>query len=130
MMTLYSVIGTLEGGTDLYGKKASDLGSYKIAKSGEVTGAGLYVTGYTGFNGTDVNEQEGFYFPISFTRSQEVREAYMQVMGSKNPPVKMDAENVIYLGKTAATAKKKQVQITHGDDRMVLTFEGCAFKKE
>ena len=129
MMTLYSVIGTIEGDTDLYGKNASDLGSYKIAKSGAVTGTGLYVSGYTGFNGTDVNEQEGFYFPISFTQSQEVREAYMQVVGSKNPPVKMDAENVIYLGKTAATAKKKQVQITHGDDRLILTFEGCAFKK-
>ena len=129
MMTLYSVIGTIEGDTDLYGKNASDLGSYQIAKSGAVTGTGLYVSGYTGFNGTDVNEQEGFYFPISFTQSQEVREAYMQVVGSKNPPVKMDAENVIYLGKTAATAKKKQVQITHGDDRLILTFEGCAFKK-
>ncbi len=48
MMTLYSVIGTIEGDTDLYGKNASDLGSYKIAKSGAVTGSGLYVTGYTG----------------------------------------------------------------------------------
>ena len=129
MMTLYSVIGTIEGAADLYGKSASDLGSYKIAKSGEVTGTGLYVSGYTGFNGTDANEQEGFYFPISFTQSQEVREAYMQVVGSKNQPVKMDAENVIYLGKTATTAKKKQVQITHGDDRLILAFEGCAFKK-
>ena len=76
-----------------------------------------------------MNEQEGFYFPISFTQSQEVREAYMQVVGSKNPPVKMDKENVIYLGKTAATAKKKQVEITHGEDRWILSFEGCAFKK-
>ena len=62
MMTLYSVIGTIEGDTDLYGKNASDLGSYKIAKSGAVTGTGLYVSGYTGFNGTDANEQEGFYY--------------------------------------------------------------------
>ena len=53
----------------------------------------------------------------------------MQVVGSKNPPVKMDKENVIYLGKTAATAKKKQVEITHGEDRWILSFEGCAFKK-
>lgn len=129
MMTLYSVIGTIEGDTDLYGKQAQELGKYKIAKSGAVTGTGLYVSGYTGFNGTDANEQEGFYFPISFTKSQEVREAYMQVIGSKNPPVKMDAENVIYLGKTAATAKKKQIEITHGGDRLTLTFESCAFKK-
>ena len=129
MMTLYSVIGTIEGDVDLYGKTAKELGAYKLAKSGAVTGKGLYVSGYTGFNGADVNEQEGFYFPISFTQSQEVREAYMQEVGSKNPPVKMDKENVIYLGKTAATAKKKQVEITHGEDRWILSFEGCAFKK-
>lgn len=129
MMTLYSVIGTIEGETDLYGKKASEMGSFKIAKSGAVTGTGIYVSGYTGFNEADVNEQEGFYIPISFKQSQEVREAYMQVIGSKNTPVKMDAENVVYLGKTAATAKKKQIQITHGNDRLILTFEGCAFKK-
>ena len=108
MMTLYSVIGTIEGDVDLYGKTAKELGAYKLAKSGAVTGKGLYVSGYTGFNGA---------------------EAYMQVVGSKNPPVKMDKENVIYLGKTAATAKKKQVEITHGEDRWILSFEGCAFKK-
>ena len=78
---------------------------------------------------TALTEQELDVVFESFTQSHEVREAYMQVVGSKNPPVKMDAENVVYLGKTAATAKKKQVQITHGDDRLILTFEGCAFKK-
>ena len=130
MMTLYSVIGTIDGDVNLYGKTASELGEFKISKTGAVTGSVNYVTGYTGFNGSDVNEQEGYYFPISFTQSQEVREVTMQVAGSKNPPVKMDAENVIYLGKTVAAARKKQVELVHGSDRMVLTFEGAAFKKK
>ena len=64
MMTLYSVIGTIEGDVDLYGKTAKELGAYKLAKSGAVTGKGLYVSGYTGFNGADVNEQEGFYLSL------------------------------------------------------------------
>ena len=38
MMTLYSVIGTIEGDVDLYGKTAKELGAYKLAKSGAVTG--------------------------------------------------------------------------------------------
>lgn len=130
MMTLYSVIDTIGGDADLYGKEASELGEFKISRSGAVTGSANYVTGYTGFNGSDTNEQEGYYFPLAFTQSQEVREVTMQVVGSTNPPVKMDAENVVYLGKTAATAKKKQIELVHGTDRMILTFEGTAFKKK
>lgn len=127
MITLYSVLSIISGETELYGKEAQDLGTFTIAKNGEVSGKANYVTGYTGFNGSDENEQEGYYFPLAFKQSQEVREAYMQVVGSKNGPVKMDAENVIYLGKTAATAKKKQVEITHGSDRMVLSFATVKF---
>lgn len=108
MMTLYSVIGTIEERQTCTGKKLRKWDLLRSPSLEGVTGAGLYVSGYTGFNETDVNEQEGFYIPISFTQSQEVREAYMQVIGSKNPPVKMDAENVVYLGKTAATAKKNK----------------------
>ena len=130
MMTLYSVIDTIGGDTDLYGKEASELGEFKISRSGAVTGSANYVTGYTGFNGSDTNEQEGYYFPLAFTQSQAVREVTMQVVGSANPPVKMDAENVVYLGKTAAAAKKKQIELVHGTDRMILTFEGTAFKKK
>lgn len=130
MMTLYSVIGTIKGDTDLYGKKASDLGIFKISKSGAITGSAEYVTGYTGFNGADVNEQEGYYFPLSFTQSQEVREATMQIEGSQNPPVKMEKNNVLYLGKTAAAAKKKKIIIEHGMNRLVLNFEGTAFRRK
>ena len=129
MITLYSVISTPEGDTDLYGKRASDLGNFKISKSGAVTGNALYVTGYTGFNGEDINEQEGYYFPLSFKKNHEVREVTMQVEGSKNPPVKMDENNVLYLGKTETTAKKKKVILAHGENRWILTLGGVAFQK-
>ena len=128
MITLYSVLGTIKGETDLYGKKASDLGGFQISKKGVVTGQADYVSGYTGFNEMDANEQEGYYFPIAFHSSQEVREAFMQVVGSKQEPVKMEEKNVVYLGKTASTAKKKQIEITHGADRMILSFENVVFK--
>lgn len=52
----------------------------------------------------------------------------MKVVGSENGPVKMDAENVIFLGKNAGTAKTKQVEITSGTDRWVLDFKGVDFK--
>lgn len=128
MITLYSVISTIEGDTELYGKKASELGSFQLSKSGAVTGEANYVTGYTGFNGADVGEQEGYYFPISFDQSQEVREAYMKVVGSENGPVKMDPQNVVFLGNDAAAARGKQIEITHGSDRWVIGFQGVNFK--
>lgn len=130
MMTLYSVMSTIKGDTELYGKKASELGSFQLAKSGAVTGEANYVTGYTGFNGTDENEQKGYYFPIAFTQSQEVREAYMKVVGSENGPVKMDPQNVVYLGSDAAAARNKQIEITSGSNRWVLSFQGVDFKAQ
>lgn len=117
----------MEGDTDLYGKDASVFGDFKFAKSGMVSGTANYVTGYTGFNATDVNEQEGYYLPIAFTASQDVKEAYMQVVGSKNGPVKMDPANVIFLGKTVSTAKKKQISITSGDLQMILSLTNVKF---
>lgn len=128
MITLYSVMAVIDGDIDLYGKNASELGSFQLAKSGAVTGTANYVTGYTGFNGDNEDEQEGYYFPIRFTQSQEVREAYMKVVGSENGPVKMDAENVVFLGKDPEAAKVKQIEITSGTDRWVLDFKGVDFK--
>lgn len=111
----------------MYGKEASELGSFSFAKSGVVSGEANYVTGYTGFNGVNVEEQEGYYLPIAFKPSAEVKEAYMKVIGSVNPAVKMDENNVVFLGKDEATAKGKEVEITSGVDRFILKASGLVF---
>lgn len=111
----------------MYGKQASEFGTFKFAKSGIVSGSANYVTGYTGFNGSNAEEQEGYYLPIAFKPSAEVKEAYMKVIGSENPAVKMDANNIVFLGKDDITAGGKEIEITSGYDRFILKASGLAF---
>lgn len=113
---------------DVYGKTSSELGEFSISKNGAISGVANYVTGYTGFNSTDVEEQEGYYFPVSFKSSSVFPTATMQVVGSSKEPVNMDEINVIRLAKTKATSQKKIVKIVSGGNEFELTFKDVTFK--
>lgn len=55
----------------LYEKSVGDMvepGMY-VGKSGSVYGTFKYVTGYTGFNSSVPEEQEGYYFPFELNKS-------------------------------------------------------------
>lgn len=57
-------------GQDFYGKTAGELmkgGS--ISADGTVTGTFPYVTGYTGFNSSKKEEQEGYFFPFELKKA-------------------------------------------------------------
>ncbi len=41
----------------------------KVLEDGTVKGAFKYVTGYTGFNASEPDEQEGYFFPFSLKNS-------------------------------------------------------------
>lgn len=58
-------------GQTLYGKRVSSLigDDVKVYEDGTVTGTFKHVTGYTGFNGEDPEEQEGYYFPFKLTKT-------------------------------------------------------------
>lgn len=59
-------------GQDLYGKTAGEMGeNIRVDEQGNVTGTLKYVTGYTGFNSTKKEEQEGYYFPFTLTQTGE-----------------------------------------------------------
>ena len=53
-------------GQTLYGKRVSSLvgDDIKVFEDGTVTGTLKYVTGYTGFNEAEPEEQEGYFFPF------------------------------------------------------------------
>ena len=57
---------TVSGETDLLGKKASELMEGITVEGDTVTGMLNYVTGYTGFHGSDPEEQEGNYLALLF----------------------------------------------------------------
>lgn len=58
-------------GQTLYGKRVSSLigSDVKVYGDGTVTGTFKHVTGYTGFNGDNPEEQEGYFFPFKLTKS-------------------------------------------------------------
>ncbi len=58
-------------GQTLYGKRISSLigSDVKVYEDGTVTGTLKHVTGYTGFNESVPEEQEGYFFPFKLTKS-------------------------------------------------------------
>ena len=60
-------------GQTLYGKRVSSLigDDMKVYEDGTVTGTFKYVTGYTQFNASDPEEQEGYFFPFKLTKTGE-----------------------------------------------------------
>lgn len=58
-------------GQTLYGKRVSSLigDDVKVYEDGTVTGTFKHVTGYTGFNADNPEEQEGYYFPFRLTQT-------------------------------------------------------------
>lgn len=58
-------------GVTLYGKKVSSLigNDVKVYKDGSVIGTLKHVTGYTQFNDSNPEEQEGYFFPFKLTKT-------------------------------------------------------------
>lgn len=57
-------------GQDFYGKTAGEMISDAwVGENGTVTGTFHYVTGYTGFNEAVPEEQEGYFFPFTLTKT-------------------------------------------------------------
>ena len=58
-------------GQTLYGKRVSSLvgDDIKVFEDGTVTGTLKHVTGYTGFNEAEPEEQEGYFFPFRLSQT-------------------------------------------------------------
>ena len=58
-------------GQTLYGKRVSSLvgDDIKVFEDGTVTGTLKHLTGYTGFNEAEPEEQEGYFFPFRLSQA-------------------------------------------------------------
>ena len=58
-------------GQTLYGKRISSLigDDVEVYEDGTVMGTFKHVTGYTGFNESDPEEQEGYFFPFRLSQT-------------------------------------------------------------
>lgn len=109
-------------GQDFYGKTAGELFTNgHVDIYGNVTGTFPYVTGYTGFNDAEIEEQEGYYFPFCLVK------AGSQMSFLKNgEPVKenisWEANNVLRITKTDSFEIK-----VDGESAVTFNFERAVF---
>lgn len=103
----------VETDVDGLGKTAGEMGTLALAEDGSgFTGTLNYITGYTGFNSADPDEQEGYFLPFGFTLPDGYSKAHMMVKGGSGKSAEPTAQNVIFLGKTAEGVKARSLVIT------------------
>lgn len=102
-----------ETDADGLGKSVAELGTFALAEDESgFTGTVNYVTGYTGFNGSNPEEQEGYFLPFGFALPEGYSKAHMMVKGGSGKSVEPTAQNVIFLGKTAEDIQSRSLVIT------------------
>lgn len=103
---------------EVYGKQVTDLQNGLAFKNGVATGQLKKVTDYTGFNGTVVSEQNGYFLPFVATLPEGSLAATMAVIGGsgKKVSIKDEPYNVAFLGATKEEAQARYVQIEYTDN--------------
>lgn len=101
-----------ETDVDGLGKTAAELGDLSFSEDGGFSGTLHYVTGYTGFYGSDPQQQEGYFLPFSFALPDGWDKAHMMVKGGSGVSVQPTVQNVIFLGNTVEDAEAKRLVIT------------------
>ena len=120
---------TVSGETDLLGKKASELMEGITVEGDTVTGMLNYVTGYTGFHGSDPEEQEGNYLALLFRADgYQLSASYS---GGKHPdsPVPLDGDG-IYLLRVSEPGQTITVHASRDSSRQSRTLNLAVTLKE
>lgn len=103
-------------GQTLYDKRVSSLvkDDVKVYENGTVTGTFKHVTGYTGFNEADPEEQEGYFFPFRLAKTGTTMSFEKNGVPTKTD-IPWEADNVFRV--TASDTFTVSV-----DDEEVITF--------
>lgn len=109
---------------NVLGKLVSELQSSDVTVGdSEITGTLHYVTGYTGFHGSDPLEQEGNFLAlkINATTVEDVTTAVELVGGTKGP-VTLDSDMNIVLHIQNKNTESVKVTVTKGDESETKTY--------
>ena len=109
---------------NVLGKLVSELQSSDVTVGdSEITGTLHYVTGYTGFHGSDPLEQEGHFLAlkINATTAEDVTTAVELVGGTKGP-VTLDSDMNIVLHIQNKNTESVKVTVTKGDESETKTY--------
>lgn len=138
----YYVVDPITGGeteeSDVLGKKLGEIQSDVEFYNGVVRGTLYKVTDFTGFNGTDVKEQNGYYLVFYINKADMEAEpiaAYTDIKflvagGSGNEVEPDEGMNIIYLGATEDEVRGKKLAIkAHAtvDNEVLGTYEADTF---
>ena len=113
-------------GQSLYGKSVGDMigNDVKVEASGKVRGTFHYVTGYTGFNEGNAEEQKGYYFPFTLTKKGTKMTIKKNGEETKKD-IAWEADNVLRVTDTDTFEI-----IVDGESVVKFTFAEAIFEKD
>ena len=109
---------------NVLGKLVSELQSSDVTVGdSEITGTLHYVTGYTGFHGSDPLEQEGNFLAlkINATTAEGLTTA-VELVGGTTGPVTLDSDMNIVLHIQNKNTESVKVTVTKGDESETKTY--------
>ena len=114
---------------NLFGKTVSELQTGIVVGGSEITGTLHYVTGYTGFHGSEPTQQEGNYLALKIEATSGATTT-VEVVGGDKGPVTLDSDmNIVLRIKDKSSqsvrviAKKGTTTITNTYGLTGLTLE-------
>ena len=105
-----------------YGKTVSDLQTGVSVSDSDITGTLHYVTGYTGFNGTEPSEQEGNYLALKFTPKTWDGILTVELVGGTKGPVTLSEGDAFCVFRIANNTQSIKVEFTDGDNDYSKTY--------
>ena len=100
----------------------TDLQSNVSVGDSEITGTLHYVTGYTGFNSSQVTEQSGNYLALKFTPTNWDGILTVELVGGSKGPVTLASNDDFCVFKVANTTQSIKVEYTDGDSDYTKTY--------
>lgn len=105
------------------GKTVNELQTDIVVNGDSITGTLKCVTGYTGFNGSNPEEQKGNYLALKVETSPEDTTTTVELVGGTKGPVELDEDmNIVLLVKNKDTQSVK-VTTTKNKKSITKTYE-------
>ena len=102
------------------GKSVKELQSGVTVFQDEIAGRLNYVTGYTGFDDEDTDNQEGNFLALKFA-TPTGSTTTVEILGSENDPVTLDSTKV-WVGKIDNNSQKIQVVVSKSGETLTKVF--------
>lgn len=107
----------------MLGKKPADLQTGIKISDNAITGTLKHVTGYTGFNGSVVEEQSGNFIALQFEATPEDAVTTVEIVGGKKGSVTLD-EDMMFVGRiTNKDTQSIKVVCKKADKTLTKTYK-------